>query len=723
MRRCMGCMAEIPKDEEVCRYCGYQKDTDVKEAYYLLPGKLVGGKYRIGKVLGYGGFGVTYIGWDETLQRKVAVKEYLPSDFATRSYGTEALTVFSGEATVQFEAGLNSFISEAKRLARFNRIAGIVDIYDCFMENDTGYIIMEFLEGVTVKEMLSKQKRIPVETACKIAMPVLKALSEVHKEGIIHRDIAPDNIFITKEGDVRLLDFGAARYATAVQSRSLSVILKPGYAPEEQYRSRGEQGPWTDVYAMGATLYRMITGVRPEESIERIVEDHVKPPSELGIVLDSNLENAIMNSINIRKEFRTQNAADFYEAIKSKETVARVVEEKAARQDAKLPRWLFAAAGAAGLLVCICIALLATGTIRFRKTQIDSSAGAYALKENECYVPNVSGMRYEEAEQVLKELALSVVIHGMNYSESIEKNRILSQTPDDGAVALAEDTVYVIMSGGNQEVMMPDLSGMEYEEAKTLIAAQNLILDEAHVTEDYSDFVEKGRVLSQNIEAEARIGVKTEITLTISKGSLQTETAELTVPDLSGMTKEEAVAALTQLKEESGFTYSLGDVTKEYSAEAEKGTIISQSPAPGLTVRTSEPITLVISRGPELVQTPNVLYAAENDAVRQLTEAGLAAEVKTEYSAKVQKGHVIRQSREAGEEIAKGSAVTIVISLGKEPVKAPAGGESQKQPPVQQPPQEEPQQPQPPQQPQQPQQPAGGGGAEMLPDRGAEMLD
>lgn len=141
MARCMGCMAEIADHEEVCPHCGYRKNTDVKEAYYLLPGKTVGKKYMVGKVLGYGGFGVTYIGWDTVLNRKIAIKEYLPSDFATRSYGTEALTVFSGEATVQFEAGLNSFIAEAKRLARFNRIPEIVDIYDCFMEKDRKSVV------------------------------------------------------------------------------------------------------------------------------------------------------------------------------------------------------------------------------------------------------------------------------------------------------------------------------------------------------------------------------------------------------------------------------------------------------------------------------------------------------------------------------------------------------------------------------------------------------
>lgn len=722
MVRCLGCMADIPEEEEICRHCGYQKGTDVKEAYYLLPGKMLGGKYLIGKVLGYGGFGVTYIGWDATLKRKVAVKEYLPSDFATRSYGTELLTVFSGEATVQFEAGLNSFISEAKRLAKFNRIPEIVDIYDCFMENGTGYIIMEFLEGVTVKEILKTQKNIPVDEARRIAMAVLRGLSEVHKEGIIHRDIAPDNIFINNKGEVKILDFGAARYATAVQSRSLSVVLKPGYAPEEQYRSRGEQGPWTDVYAMGATFYRMITGILPEESIERMVEDHLKPPSALGITIEPNTEAALMNSLNVRKEFRTRDAETFYKELDSDEKVERIQEEKTVQEDFKIPAWMRWGTAAAGMLVCFCIILLATGKISFTKKQIDSIGGAEALKEGECYVPNVSGMSYEEAEKVLQEKNLTVLINGMNYSESIEKNKILNQTPKDGEIITEEETVYVIMSGGGQEVMMPDLSGMEYEEARELIAAQNLVLKTDGVTEEYSDFVEKGRIISQNVDPEERIKVQTEITLTVSLGSLSTETAVLTVPDVRGMTKNEALACLSQLKESTGFTYSLGKVKKEFSTEVEKGKIISQGLEPGSEVRTNEPLTLVISKGPQKVQVPEVVYMSREEAVKKLEEAGLSVQIQEEYSSKVSKGLVISQSQTSDAKVGKGTAITISISLGEEPKKSDSGNSNKtpSSPTEPQEPQQEPQEPQP-QQPQEPQAPQPGG--EVLEDDGGVVED
>lgn len=718
MARCMGCMAEIPETEEICRYCGYQKDTDVKEAYYLLPGKIVGEKYIVGKVLGYGGFGVTYIGWDTVLGRKVAIKEYLPSDFATRSYGTKSLTVFSGEATVQFEAGLNSFIAEAKRLAKFNDVPEIVDIYDCFMENDTGYIIMEFLDGITVKEMLKKRGKLPVEEARKIIMSVLRGLAQVHKEGIIHRDIAPDNIFITKDNEVRILDFGAARYATAVQSRSLSVILKPGYAPEEQYRSRGEQGPWTDVYAVGAAFYRMVTGVRPEESIERMAEDHLKTPSQLGIAIDENIENAMMNSLNVKREYRISDAASFYQALDSKLDVVRVIEKKEKKEDGRIPLPLKISAAAAVVLAGIVLALFATGNLSLAPKTIDSSAGAVPLAENESYVPDVSGMSYEAAEEALKERKLSVVINGMNYSESIEKNKILSQTPKSGEKIAAEETVYVIMSGGKEEVMMPDFSGMEYEAALSLLKAQNLTLKKDGVTEEYSDLVEKGRVMEQSIAPEERIGVHTEIALTVSLGSLSAETKVLTVPDLTGLTREEALESLARLKEESGFTFALGDVKQEYSMEVEKDKIMAQSLEPGSQARSNETITITVSKGPELSQVPNVLYEEKEAAIKILKEAGFEVKVSEEYSQKVSKGLVLSQSQEAGAKAEKGSAITIVVSLGKKPSGKPAGNNSQDastpQQPTPQPQQPAPQQPT-------PQPPSGD--ATIIPDEGAELLE
>ena len=253
---------------------------------YLPTGTLLHSRYSIEQVIGQGGFGVTYLALDRTLNVKVAVKEYLPRQLASRAEGQTKVTVYSGEAREHFAYGLKKFLEEARSVARFATHPNIVSARDYFEANGTAYMVMEYIEGVTFKQFLEqKGGRIPFELASQIMMPVMDALREVHVTGLLHRDISPDNVYITADGRIKLLDFGAARYFTGEQSKSLSVILKTGYAPEEQYRSSGKQGAWTDVYASAATLYRAITGRTPPDALDRKEEDTLEPPSRLGATI------------------------------------------------------------------------------------------------------------------------------------------------------------------------------------------------------------------------------------------------------------------------------------------------------------------------------------------------------------------------------------------------------------------------------------------------------
>lgn len=215
---------------------------------------------------------------------------------------------------------------------------------------------------------------------------------------------------------------------------------------------------------------------------------------------------------------------------------------------------------------------------------------------------------------------------------------------------------------------MPDLTGMTREEAEKLIAAQNLTIRTEGILQQYSDVVEKGRVISQSIDAEERIAVQTEVSMTVSLGDLSQETALLTVPDLAGLTKANAVKQLKQLKEEQGFTYSLGEVRSKYNSKVKKGRIISQSLKAGSQARTNEVIHIVISKGPKLIQVPDMVYMAQDVAVKKLKETGFGVNIQTEYNSQVSEGLVISQDAEAGSKAEKGTVVTIVVSLGKEAV-------------------------------------------------------
>ncbi len=303
---------------EVCPFCGYREGTPPQAPHYLAPGTVLAGKYLVGRGLGHGGFGTTYIARDQVLGVKLAIKEYLPQDCASRAPGSNLVVPFSGEGAKRFADGLESFLQEARTLARFDGSPNIVGVRDFFTENGTAYLVMNYLEGITLKQYLVRSggKPVPFNKMLGILLPVMDALKTVHDAGLLHRDISPDNIFLTTSGQVTLIDFGAARQSMSVQ-QSMSVILKPGYAPEEQYRSHGHQGPWTDIYALGATMYRTLTGKIPPEALERLTHECLLPPSRLGVSLPADAEAAILRAMAVRAEERFQSIGDFRAALLS----------------------------------------------------------------------------------------------------------------------------------------------------------------------------------------------------------------------------------------------------------------------------------------------------------------------------------------------------------------------------------------------------------------------
>lgn len=311
----MGCMIDKGK-HEICPHCGYKEGIIPNEQYHLLPGTILNGRYLIGKALGHGGFGITYLGFDTNQGVKLAIKEYMPSELATRFSNEKQISIYSGKKQQYFNYGLEKFLDEAKTLARFSNHPSIVSVYDYFEENKTAYLVMRYLEGITLGDYVSKQGgRIPYELAMNIMMPVVDALREVHNYGMIHRDISPDNIYITSKKQVKLLDFGAARHAIGEQNKSLSIILKPGYAPPEQYYSNGKQGPWTDIYATAATIYRLITGISPGEAMERMIDDKLTLPSKYGIEIDEKIEQALIKGLSLKVEDRYQTMKEFQDEI------------------------------------------------------------------------------------------------------------------------------------------------------------------------------------------------------------------------------------------------------------------------------------------------------------------------------------------------------------------------------------------------------------------------
>lgn len=317
---CYGCFQEKPDGASVCPRCGFCAEEE--QPFLALPmGTLLNGRYMIGKVLGVGGFGITYLCYDLTLEIKVAIKEYMPSSLATR-HSDKYSVALTGRGQEDYRNGMERFLAEARILAKLQNTPNIVSVQNYFKENNTAYFVMEYVEGMSLKAYIASQGgEIPYDQALTILMPVMQALTQVHALNLTHRDISPDNIFITAGGESKLLDFGAAR-SSAVEEKSLSVILKHGYAPEEQYSSKGNQGPWTDVYAMGATLYRCVTGELPPDSIMRVHNDTLKRPSELGISLPAYVEQSILRALAVKAEDRFPSMEDFLEGFTGKNQAA-----------------------------------------------------------------------------------------------------------------------------------------------------------------------------------------------------------------------------------------------------------------------------------------------------------------------------------------------------------------------------------------------------------------
>lgn len=336
---CPGCMRTLEQQTGICPYCGYdrEKEEQAGSARTLKPLTILAGKYLLGRVLGEGGFGITYLAWDLNMEMPVAIKEYFPVGLATRdarNASNEAISIMPGDKLTYYENGLKGFGQEARNLAKFRQLPGVVSVKELFFENQTAYLVMEYVEGISLSKYLEKNGPLSEKVTLEIMSPLLHALAQVHREGIIHRDISPDNIMVGEGGKVTLIDFGSARMSTGNETKSLTILLKHGYAPPEQYQTRGKQGPWTDIYALCATMYRMMSGHVPEESIDRMGEDLLKPLIQLkegnpDVRVSSHVSQVISKGLRIQSGERYQSVEELIEDLYHPQREA--VQEGAAR--------------------------------------------------------------------------------------------------------------------------------------------------------------------------------------------------------------------------------------------------------------------------------------------------------------------------------------------------------------------------------------------------------
>lgn len=664
-KQCMQCMEFYDAQYDICPYCGYEENSGKKELLHIDAGTVLIDRYLIGNALGFGGFGVTYIGYDQKLKRKVAIKEYLPSEFATRALHQPDVMINNNEKKMQqFTAGMKKFLEEAKKLAKLSSLDGIVHIYDSFEANHTAYIVMEYLEGETLASYMKREKKLTEEAAMDIIVPVLQTLEEVHHSGIIHRDIAPDNIFLAKGQDgkthVKLIDFGASRYASTSHSKSLTVLIKPGYSPAEQYQSNGEQGPFTDVYAVGAVLYHLVTGVRPEDAFERRTQiqsggkDPLKDPSCYNDELSENFENALMNALSVRVEDRSETADAFLQELISKEPVKRRVSSIRRVDFMRWPLWAKIGVPVSAAAAITLIVLLAVGVIGFK-----GAVGVYKLPDGMTRVPDTINANVEDAQKWLKDAALQVTQAGTVYSPGLPENVVLAQDVSAGSVVMKNTMLSLTVSTGKEIYQMPDLTGMTEDYARQALECMGVAVT---MQDGEKNGVSAGCVTAQSIEPYAEIGTGDAVTLTVAKKSKGTAG---TVPKLTGMSYEDALKAASS----AGITLTV--TRKEFSHDCKIPTIKSQAVQAGSQAGSDGKLSVRVLLPWHSFQMPNLNYKTEQDATQILANMGAQAKASQESNELIAAGLVFAQDRAKGETLEPGSTVAITVSAGGKPFAMP----------------------------------------------------
>ena len=341
VNRCPHCMEELGElNGNFCPFCGFNAAQNPQPPEALPRESILHGKYLIGDVLGRGGFGITYIGFDLSLESKVAIKEYYPSGSAMRREGESSLYWNSTCASQTSRQGAyDDFLKEARKMARVDGIPSIVRVRETFLENETAYIVMDYVEGETLKTRLRRDGVLTYSACYAMLRPMMEDLQKVHQLGIIHLDISPDNIMIQKDGSVKLLDLGAAKDLSKKSDGQSQLVTKNGFSPAEQYMDSGKIGPWTDVYALCATIYYACYGKLVPQALERLDQDTLTFDLPAKEAIPQNVIETLKKGLAIRAAERIQSVEELMQRLNVSAARPAPIPQPAAKQGtAKKPK-------------------------------------------------------------------------------------------------------------------------------------------------------------------------------------------------------------------------------------------------------------------------------------------------------------------------------------------------------------------------------------------------
>lgn len=489
------------------------QETNHKNSYCLPAGTRLNQRYVLKKVLGEGGFGITYLGWDEVLAISVAVKEYYPSSMAGREIqgsNTYQVRAYGNRRREAYEKGKEAFLKEARVLSRFCKLEGIVLVRDFFQENGTAYIVMEYIDGISIKEYVQTKGAISAENVLQLMKPVLQSLYAIHGRNLIHRDLSPDNILMTKQGKLKLIDFGAARHTDTGTQKTVTVMFKRGFAALEQYQAKGEQGVWTDVYGISATMYYMMSGEVPEESVGRVLKDGL---TELKAMqredIPDDISASILKGMELEWEKRFQNLAELYQALYGEEIPKRVqeFEEQIVNEGDQFPmtNWISSAS----------------------QQKIEKSVLETEILSKELALEMRNSKGSSMVKRWLLAIAVVVLLAGGGvavYQEQQIQNEIdvklKQQIKAEGQRHQQSDSLVQFENNVQEskqpiEKKMPNLIGEELVNAKKRL--QELGVDNIQIKRQYSQKVKKGKVIRQNVPV-GKVLTDIKVQLVVSKG-------------------------------------------------------------------------------------------------------------------------------------------------------------------------------------------------------------
>lgn len=433
MKFCYSCMCQLTDEKQnTCPHCGEPLGFSAAAPNVLPPGTVLQGRFIIGKVLGSGGFGNTYIGWNNVLSCRVAIKEFFPRHMSVRNGDRRTISVSGATMQERYNQSLQSFLEEARRLAELGDIPGIPDVYGYFQENGTGYIVMEYLEGITVKQLLKDSGgRLDYDWSRQIILSVLYTLKAIHRRGILHRDIAPDNIMITGDGIVQLIDFGVAKKKMDMAADPV-IMLKAGYSPPEQYARNMSQGVYTDLYSVAATFYQMVTGAKPASALERMKQDTIQPPSSYGIKIPQEAEMAMMMCLYLKPEYRLESAEDFMTALQGQDfkpvVNVRPGNMPGEYKKSKKKNWEFPLAGKIASIVLLA-AVVGMAIVFARQTASDNADAVSTT----VVAADVIGMTEEEAAEKLKSQGITFEVTDISFNKNVGiGGQVTAQEPAAG---------------------------------------------------------------------------------------------------------------------------------------------------------------------------------------------------------------------------------------------------------------------------------------------------